>query len=111
MPNVKPGDLCIILGTSVTPNLNGRIVEVISPAKTGDTFQRVDTNLVVVYMKEGTTKSWEVSSKESLPWKLVSGTIGLFNTRPVGDRFLFKIKDKDVDIETETAKELELEKV
>jgi len=89
MPNVKPGDLCIILGTSVTPNLNGRIVEVLGPACTGDTFQRVDTNLVTAYMKEGTTKSWEVSSKESLPWKLVSGTIGLFYTRPVGGRVFF----------------------
>lgn len=111
MPNVKPGDLCIILGANGTPNLNGRVVEVMNIAKTGDRFQRLDIPANTPYIAEDTSKTWEVSSQESLPWLLTNGTAGEFRTRPVGDRFLFKIKDKDVDIETETAKELELEKV
>lgn len=111
MPNVKPGDLCIILGSARTLSLNGRIVEVLRQSFVGDIFKRFDgthTRLDSI----SSTKVWEVKSSEVLPWKTVdSGPEILHYTIPVLDIRLFKIKDKDVDMETETAKELELEKV
>ena len=111
MPNVKPGDLCIILGTVRTPVLNGRIVEVVREVFVGDTFKKTYGGLTELEILPS-GKSWEVVSKEPLPWTLVSeGRVVLHETIPVADIRLFKIKDKDVDVETETIRELELEKV
>lgn len=107
MPNVKPGDLCIILGADRTPALNGRIVEVVRQAFMGDVFKQVrGGTTTLVRLRNGV--SWEVVSKEPLPWTLVSeGRVVLHETIPVADIHLFKIKDKDVDVETETINELE----
>lgn len=111
MPNVKPGDLCIILGTKLTPALNGRIVEVVRQIFVGDTFKKVAGGFTEVGMFD-CGKTWEVTSNQPLPWNLIKGgSEVLHESVPVADIRLFKIKDKDVDIETETIKELELEKV
>lgn len=111
MPNVKPGDLCIILGVTRTPSLNGRVVEVIRKAFHGDTFKRLG-NYPETRLFKGTSLDWEVSSSEALPWKLANTEYAvLHESVAVADIRLFKIKDKDVDVETETIKELELEKV
>lgn len=105
MPNVKPGDLCIILGTCETPGLSGRVVEVVQKAYTGDCFR--DENSIEVVWVGFSNDCWEVKSMESLPFLMSSGEIKWMKSRPVHDRVLFKIKDKDVDMETETVKELE----
>lgn len=103
MPNVKPGDLCLVVGTSVTPGLNGRVVEVIALAQHLQVFRSVDNEAFYfdVDLSIG-KKTWEVKSSGSIPWKLRSGKIVQMQSRPVGDEFLVKIKDGDLTLDEET---------
>lgn len=103
MPNVKPGDLCLVVGTSVTPGLNGKIVEVISLAQHLQIFRSVDNEAFQfdVGISIG-NKTWEVKSSGSIPWKLRSGKVVQMQSRPVGDAFLIKIKDGDLTLDEET---------
>lgn len=110
MPNVKPGDLCIILGLVIDTDLNGSIVEVIEPSFDNDTFKDINGNLTRV-SSPYPSFTWKVKLREPTVWKSNTGIPYLHLIIPIADLRLFKIKDKDVDIETETVKELELEKV
>ena len=103
MPNVKPGDLCLVVGTSVTPGLNGRVVEVIALAQHLQVFRSVDNEAFHfdVDLSIG-NKTWEVKSSGSIPWKLRSGKVVQMQSRPVGDEFLIKIKDGDLTLDEET---------
>lgn len=103
MPNVKPGDLCLVVGTSVTPGLNGRVVEVIRPVQHLQGFRSVDNEVFYFDVELSiSNKTWEVWSSGSIPWKLKSGKIVQMQSRPVGDAFLIKIKDGDLTLDEET---------
>lgn len=103
MPNVKPGDLCLVVGTTVTPGLNGKVVEVVALAQHLQGFKSVDNETFQfdTDLAEG-IKTWEVKSSAALPWKLRSGRIKQMKSRPVGDKFLVKIKDGDLTLDEET---------
>lgn len=103
MPNVKPGDLCLVVGTSVTPGLNGRVVEVIALAQHLQVFRSVDNEAFHFDLDLSIgNKTWEVKSSGSIPWKLRSGKVVQMQSRPVGDEFLIKIKDGDLTLDEET---------
>lgn len=103
MPNVKPGDLCLVVGTTVTPGLNGKVVEVIALAQHLQEFKSVDnrSHVFSMYLSR-CKKTWEVKSAGALPWRLNSGEIAQMQSRPVGDEFLVKIKDGDLTLDEET---------
>lgn len=103
MPNVKPGDLCLVVGTTVTPGLNGRVAEVIRPVQHLQGFRSVDNEVFYFDVELSiSNKTWEVRSSGSIPWKLKSGKIVQMQSRPVGDAFLIKIKDGDLTLDEET---------
>lgn len=103
MPNVKPGDLCLVVGTSATPFLNGRVVEVVGLARH---LQRFESENGKTYYFDAESAlgglSWEVKSSTTLPWKLLSGETKQMKSRPIGDAFLIKIKDGDLTLDEET---------
>ena len=103
MSNVKPGDLCLVVGARVTPGLNGKVVEVVALAQHLHVFKSVDNELFSFDANlSGSNKAWEVKSSRSLPWKLHNGKIEQMQSRPIGDAFLFKIKDGDLTLDEET---------
>jgi hypothetical protein len=66
--NVKAGDLAIIRGIEMLPELNGRIVEVLSIAVEGEEFLSVD-GVVRCLITTYCGAVWRVRGREALPWK------------------------------------------
>lgn len=69
--NCKPGDLAIVVAARNTPEIIGRIVEVVRVAVAGDTFKRVDGVTTTLARVDGVT--WRVRSSRPLPWTMANG--------------------------------------
>lgn len=112
MPNVKPGDVCIVLGATLTPELNGRIVNVLS-AYNGQKIINIDGRLFA--QEPLAEKCWVCSSSTDLPLSRIMKDSGkVISTlyvpiRSIKDSILYKINDQDLDEEMETTDNLNID--
>lgn len=115
MPNVKPGDLCIVLGADLTTSLNGRIVTVLH-SYNGEKIINVDGELMSQDYKNAGVKSWVCSSNSDLPLQLYNlatqqkTRVIQTPVRAIQDLLLYKINDQDLDEEIEVEDNPEVEK-
>ena len=112
MPNIKPGDVCIVLGADLTPELNGRIVTVLAPYN-GEKIININGKLFA--QEPLAEKCWVCSSSTDLPLSLIMKDCGkVISTlyvpvRSIKDSILYKINDQDLDEEIETTDNLDIE--
>ena len=100
MPNVKPGDLCLVVGMDHTVEMNGKVVSVIRKAVDGENFVSITGSQHIFKSDE---LCWVVSGNESLPWRNTNDSkLTYHSERAVGDEFLIKIKDGDLTLDEET---------
>lgn len=111
MPNVKPGDLCIVVG-AISHGLNGRIVEVVKKAYAGDIFLVEDGSKVRFNPPVVDVSAWEVASNDTIPWITADKISRQMLSRPLADAILFKIKDGDLTLDetSEVDKDINLTK-
>lgn len=112
MPNVKPGDVCIVLGADQTPELNGRVVTV-EAIYNGEKILLLHGNLVA--HGSSNLKRWTCSSNYDLPVSIINlvtkEAIGVTYSpkRAIPDCLLYKINDQDLDEEFENTNNLDIE--
>lgn len=102
--NCKPGDLAIVIGARLTPEIIGAIVEVIGPACDGQIFRSIN-GLRVTLKTEG-RMTWVVRSDRPLMWRMDSGRELYFSELPASDRMLRPVSGLPITDEvTEDLKE------
>ena len=98
MPNAQVGDLCYVSNKAKTPNLPGRIVEVIAKAKSGDKFISASGKEVVTLDTDDVC--WVCKSANLLPWLVVeTGEVIMFDQRAIDDSVLIPLRDNDEEDE------------
>lgn len=98
--NCKPGDLAIVIGAQVTPEMIGHIVEVVSAAHNGDVFE---TDLGEARLGDPASVTvWRVRSCGALPlpWRLRDGRLAHAVEMPVFDTYLRPLNGAPIDEET-----------
>lgn len=110
MPNVKPGDLCIVINAKNTPELIGKVVTVVKSASPGDVATSVCNSSVRLDPFTGLV--WWVSSSDYLPWRNGDKRTRMYEMVPVSDVHLVKIKDGDLTLNetSEVDKDINLTK-
>lgn len=101
MPNVKPGDLCLVVGAVNTKELIGSVVTVVREAFTGEIAESSCGFKVRLNPFNG--KAWWISNGKLIPWRLsCDNRLRLFKQVPISDFNLVKIKDGDLTLDEET---------
>ena len=100
MPNVKPGDLCLVVGCNRTPELVGAVVTVEKAAYTND--RTISVCGYGVNLNPVENKAFWISSSGALPWRTSDGNLRFYNEVPIADIHLVKIKDGDLTLDEET---------
>ena len=112
MPNVKPGDLCIVVSAKNTPDIIGRVVTVVKSAIPGDVAKSVCNFSARFEPTSQSVTAWWVSSGDYLPWVTKDKLSRMYEMVPVADAHLVKIKDGDLtfDETSEVDKDINLTK-
>lgn len=100
MPNVKPGDLCLVVGADHTPELVGTVVTVERAAYTND--RTISVCGYSVKLNPVKTRAFWISGQRTLPWRTPDGNLRFYNEVPIADMYLVKIKDGDLTLDEET---------
>lgn len=87
----KPGDLAIVRGIKITPEMNGRVVEVIRRATHGEIFTDVSGGCVMLHMGGSNAAIWVVRTREPMPWRRNNGDLGWYYETPIYDDLLIPI--------------------
>ena len=94
----KPGDLAVVVGATIHPSMNGRIVRCIRLLGAQEPIDGVS------WKNPNGLASWLVSSEGSpMPW----GGGPFVMRRAIADRFLRPIRDPGDDAVDETLRQLE----
>jgi hypothetical protein len=98
--NCKPGDLAIVIGARVTPEMIGRVVEVVSLAYRGEIFG-TDAGLVRLKNLAGVA-CWRVRSigEQPLLWRWSNGALARAMETPCYDAYLRPVSEPPVGVET-----------
>lgn len=101
MPNVNPGDLCLVVGAKNTKELIGSVVTVVREAFVDDITKSSCGHKVRLDIFN--EKAWWISNGKLLPWRVsCDNRLRLFNQVPISDFNLVKIKGGDLTLDEET---------
>ena len=94
--NCKPNDLAIIICTRCTPEIIGRIVEVVAPTSTGDVYQtsQGETSVAV-----GGGIAWRVRSNVQLAWRFDNEKTAYAFEVPMYDAYLRPVSGLPIEEE------------